>query len=482
MNRINVHFLILCFSLLGLSAQANPRTVFVQLFEWPWKEVARECETYLGPAGFSAVQVSPPHEHVQWNNSPWWERFQVVSYKINSRGGTEADFVDMVSRCQKAGVDVYADAVLNHMTGFSDGIGSASSLFTHYNYPGLYGFNDFHHCGRNGNDDIANYRDLYEVQNCELVNLADLDTASNYVQGRLAEYLNHLLDLGVAGFRIDAAKHIPARDIKNILNRLKRSAYIYQEVIGDSEGVIKYSDYTANGDVTAYEYPYRLGRGIKSGNLNTLFRIDQNMPTSSDSIVFLTNHDLERTNDYDILKFSGNDQKTYRLAQIFMLAWPYGYPQVYSGFNFASYDEGPPVDENRRTINILNPQNQCQAPWTCEHRLPEVAAMIDFRNFTDKTFFVTDLWSNGQNQLSFNRGSSGFIAINFSHNHWSKTFQTSLPAGKYCNIVGASYNWRTRTCTDILTVDRNGILHGTLQPQSALVLLNRNTSSLKRSL
>jgi alpha-amylase len=36
---------------------------FVQLFEWKWTDVARECETYLGPKGFTAVQISPPNEH-----------------------------------------------------------------------------------------------------------------------------------------------------------------------------------------------------------------------------------------------------------------------------------------------------------------------------------------------------------------------------------------------------------------------------------
>ena len=39
------------------------RTAFVQLFEWKWTDIARECETYLGPKGFAAVQISPPNEH-----------------------------------------------------------------------------------------------------------------------------------------------------------------------------------------------------------------------------------------------------------------------------------------------------------------------------------------------------------------------------------------------------------------------------------
>lgn len=37
----------------------------VHLFEWSWQDVAIECEDWLGPAGFEAVQISPPSEHIQ---------------------------------------------------------------------------------------------------------------------------------------------------------------------------------------------------------------------------------------------------------------------------------------------------------------------------------------------------------------------------------------------------------------------------------
>src|SRR5881227_3521912 len=74
--------------------------VFVHLFEWKWSDVARECETVLGPAGFAAVQVSPPQEHsVQPPTYPWSERYQPVSYSIaHSRSGTDAEFAAMVQR------------------------------------------------------------------------------------------------------------------------------------------------------------------------------------------------------------------------------------------------------------------------------------------------------------------------------------------------------------------------------------------------
>jgi alpha-amylase len=472
--RILLTTLILAFS---MSVQAGTRTVFIQLFEWPWKDVARECEVYLGPAGFSAVQVSPPHEHVNTQNSPWWERYQVVSYKLNSRSGNEAEFTDMVNRCHKAGVEVYADAVLNHMTGFPQGQGYGGSGFKIFDYPGIFSYNDFHHCGRNGNDNIVNYNDLYELQNCMLVGLADLATESNYVRNKLAEYLNHLLDLGVDGFRLDAAKHIPARDLQAITTKLKRSVYIYQEIIFNPGEGIRYSDYTPVGDVTAYAYPYTVAQAFKYKYPDKLFNITRDLPASEDSIVFMTNHDVERSAAQDsLLNYSSGEQQLYMLAQIYMLAWPFGYPQLYSGYKFSSFDQGPPMDQNRHTLPILDGNDKCQGPWTCEHRRQEIAAMVDFRNQTDKVFNLVNWWSNGHDQIAFGRGHTGFVSINYSNSTLSREFQTSLPEGIYCNLLGNGYNVRQRSCGEGYKVDNNGKLTATLPPMTALVLMKQASS------
>src|SRR5690554_7512158 len=70
---------------LTLPTQHAQAGAFVHLFEWTWSDVAQECENFLGPKGFSAVQVSPPQEHIQ--GSAWWTRYQPVSYQLNSRSG-----------------------------------------------------------------------------------------------------------------------------------------------------------------------------------------------------------------------------------------------------------------------------------------------------------------------------------------------------------------------------------------------------------
>src|SRR5262245_45512780 len=149
--------------------------VVVHLFEWKWPDIATECETVLGPAGFKAVQVSPPQEHSITPSHDWSERYQPVSYSLaRSRSGTEAQFVDMVTRCKAAGVGIIVDAVINHMTNFpSPGVGSNGTAYSKYNYPGLYTQTDFHSpCP------IVSYQDAAQVQDCELLGLPDLNTSS----------------------------------------------------------------------------------------------------------------------------------------------------------------------------------------------------------------------------------------------------------------------------------------------------------------
>ncbi len=416
-------------------AQTTPRTAFVHLFEWKWTDIAKECENWLGPKGFAAVQVSPPQEHIQ--GSQWWTRYQPVSYQIQSRSGTRAEFANMVSRCKAVGVDIYVDAVINHMTGVGSGTGVAGSSYSSYTYPGNYQTQDFHHCGRNGTDDISNYQDRWEVQNCELVNLADLKTEADYVRGKLAAYLNDLRGLGVAGFRIDAAKHMPAADIANIMSRAS-NPYIYQEVIDQGGEPITSGEYTGNGDVTEFKYSTNIGRVFKTDKLANLsnFGTSWGFIASDSAVVFTDNHDNQRGHGGAGNVVTFKDGKLYELANIFELAWPYGYPQVMSSYNFSNGDQGPPSSNvyNGNTADCGN------SNWVCEHRWRGIANMVGFRNYTSSAFSTSNWWSNGNNQISFSRGSLGFVAINREGSSLSRTFATGLPAGTYCDVIHGDFN------------------------------------------
>ena len=46
------------------------------------------------------------------------------------------------------------------------------------------------------------------MRNCRLVGLLYLALEKDYVRGKVAEYMNKLIDMGVAGFRVDACNHV----------------------------------------------------------------------------------------------------------------------------------------------------------------------------------------------------------------------------------------------------------------------------------
>ena len=402
-----------------------PRTAFVHLFEWDWPSIARECESFLGPAGYAAVQVSPPQEHVE--GPQWWTRYQPVSYEIISRGGDREQFADMVARCGAVGVDIYVDAVINHMTGVYAGTGVAGTEFGEYDYPGLYGYDDFHHCDRNDSDDIVDFDDLYEVQHCELVNLADLDTGSESVRTKLAGFLNDLLAIGVAGFRIDAAKHMPPGDIAAVLEKLEENALVFQEVIYHGTGPIAGSDYLMNGSVTEFQYSPLLEQAFLEGNIAAVRDLGsgETFLPSNDAVVFTDNHDTQRGHWGDAFNYKAGER--YTLANVFMLAYPYGYPKVMSSYDFDDKEAGPPE-------TTPSDGNACGEGWICEHRHPVIAAMVGFRNATHGEP-AANWQEHGESAVSFGRGDRGHVIINAGDEPISVSVTTDLPPGDYCNIL-----------------------------------------------
>ena len=193
----------------GVITADSPKNVIVQMFEWTWDSIASECTDFIGPAGYGYVQgdtadcftycarglilgripASPAQEHVQ--GPQWWTDYQPVSYTLTSKRGNRTQFANMVYACHAAGVKVIAgkrlgvawhvysmivtvkDTLFNHMAQYESGVGVGGSSFTHYDYPGIYQDQDFHHCGLQPGDQIVDYKNRKEVQTCELNHLAE---------------------------------------------------------------------------------------------------------------------------------------------------------------------------------------------------------------------------------------------------------------------------------------------------------------------
>ena len=154
----------------------------------------------------------------------------------------------MINTCRSKNVRVYADAVVNHMTGNGNDMNpthctsqavwgsknssAGSPFYTHgFSFenskvtgqrPGNenpavpYGPLDFH-CSRS----LNSWTDGFILNYGWLVGLCDLNTESDFVRQRIADYFTELISMGISGLRVDAAKHIAPDNLAVIFGKLK---------------------------------------------------------------------------------------------------------------------------------------------------------------------------------------------------------------------------------------------------------------------
>nr|ANG56301.1 amylase [Eriocheir sinensis] len=473
---VDAAVLVVAGLLLGsANAQWDPNAsngqAIVHLFEWKWPDIAAECENFLGPRGFAGVQISPPSENMVYysggQNRPWWERYQPVSYNLVTRSGDESAFQNMVTRCNNAGVRIYADIVMNHMTGWqpsgTGATGGSSFDAGTESYPAVpYSAFDFNDGNCNsGSGDIENYGDANQVRNCKLSGLNDLNQGTDYVRGKIKDYLNKLIGYGVAGFRVDASKHMWPGDMQIIFNSLNDLStdyfaagtrpFVFQEVIDLGGEAISSDEYVGIGRVTEFKYGKFLGEAFRGNNqLKWLVNFGEGwgMLDRGYALVFVDNHDNQRGHGAGgdmILTF--RDPKLYKMANAFMLGWPYGYTRVMSSYywdqNWVGGSDqndwiGPPHDDSYNTLSpTFNADGSCGNGWMCEHRWRQIYNMVEFRNVAHGTD-MNDWWDNGNNQIAFCRGDRGFVAINNEGYDLAQTLQNCLAAGTYCDVISGS--------------------------------------------
>ncbi|KAF5306201.1 hypothetical protein FQR65_LT07478 [Abscondita terminalis] len=469
MNRVKLTGILVFLLVLQefSSAQKNPhwvtnRNTIVHLFEWKWTDIADECERFLQHQGYGGVQISPPTENIIVPNRPWWERYQPISYKLITRSGNEDEFLNMTTRCNAVGIRIYADIIFNHMarepeTTIALGTGGSTADPANKQFPEVpYSTADFHTtCA------ITSYLDETNVRYCELERLKDLNQESPYVRQQIIDLLNRLIDLGLAGFRLDAAKHMWPSHMKSILDNLNNlnvdfgfapnsRPFIYQEVIDLGGEAISKFEYTHMGAVTEFKHSAEIGRVFRGYDKLAYL---QNWGTSwgflpsEDALIFIDNHDNQRghgAGGSNILTYK--TPKQYKMATAFMLAYPFGITRIMSSYGFEQSDTGPPQDDQQHILSpIINPDGTCGNGWICEHRWRQIYNMIKFKNVTQGTD-LNHWWSDGDQKIAFCRGRKGFVAFTNSGD-MQEMLQTCLPQGIYCDIISGNLSGDKKTCT-----------------------------------
>ncbi len=457
------------------SAQAattfNPADTSAQMFHWRWPDIATECTQWLGPNGYGGVQVSPPESSAKLGH--WYDMYQPVNYTVlNSNMGTEAQFQSMINTCHAAHVRVYADVVANHMAGGSgtatDGSPWNSATLT---YP-YFSAADFHTACDIQSSDYSNNR--HNVIFCRLAGMPDLMTDGSYVRGQITNYLTKLLNMGVDGFRFDAAKWMQPVDLQAFMNGIAKTTaagekiWVAQEVSED--GTVVRSDYFPSGTINEFLYTGLMQSMFRKLNGTSISQIQAYMGTpgnwggtwgfvdSSHATVFVNNWDTERdgaslvaSNFVAGVTNDTNGTKAYDLANILMLAWPYGNVQVHSGFRFTDVNQDAP---SASPYSGGNPQ--INVNWDFIHRWGDISNMVAFRSATSGQG-VGYFTQGTAHQIAFSRGAKGFVAINNDTVAWNATLQTGLPAGTYCNVVHGLLNASKTGCfSDSIVVSSKG--------------------------
>ncbi|KAH3711313.1 hypothetical protein DPMN_070818 [Dreissena polymorpha] len=375
------------------------------------------------------------------------------------------------------------------MTARFAGVGTAGSAFdaTNLSFPAVpYTRDDFNGkqtCKRDGF--LHDYEDLSQRRNCE-IGLVDLNQAHEHVRDMIVGYMNNLIDIGVAGFRIDAASHIWPGDLAVMfarLHHLKRDVFgegkrpfIVQEVIeyGNSTSLMR--EYLGTGRVTRFNYSVALAEAFfrKTAPLQSLRDIGSTFPPSGDALVFVSNHDTQRWHGNGGAPITFFEPKELKMATIFMLAYSYGVPRIMSSFLFnrsisswetENYAQGPPHGDDMSISDvIIKTDMTCGNGWVCEHRLPEMFKMVRFANVVAGTP-VQNWQTFGDFQIAFSRGSKGFVAMAADDGHFNRRIRTGLPAGRYCDVISGDYV--SGTCDGkIIDVDVTGSAHITFNGNS----------------
>ena len=233
----------------------------VELFGWPYEDIIEEAD-FLKLTGYLGVKISPPNEHVVTDSwietnglNPWEYFVQPVSYKFKSRFGDKEYLIYFINECRKKGIRVYSQVVINHMTHQGNDI-----YRYHYDNPNDCGEPNPHWPGKNasagspyftvkGRTDVEGKYNLYadktpifeypsvpycghdfkcrkRADNLDAFfdgwivgatdnepSLQELNTGSDYVRQRIADFLTEIISVGITGFSVYYGKYIDPDDL-----------------------------------------------------------------------------------------------------------------------------------------------------------------------------------------------------------------------------------------------------------------------------
>ena len=240
-------------------------------------------------------------------------------YEIDPKFGTQKDLEDLIKACHKRGIKIILDLVINHT-------GRDNEWFRNFNVAQKGGdiqdpYYNFYSYYREGEEYPVGRRfqkllgiDVYYECNFD-TSMPELNFDDEGVRKAVLDVAKYYLDLGVDGFRFDAAKYIYLGDIdRNVefwnwymgeLRKIKPDIYTVAEVWDADSITDKYYDALNCFDFAVSQVNGLIAETAKAGDANRftsyveryLGRID-GLNEDAMIVPFISNHDMDRAAGY----------------------------------------------------------------------------------------------------------------------------------------------------------------------------------------
>ena len=280
--------------------------VILHAWQWSFNNIKSRLPQ-IAEAGYTAVQTSVVQRSKEGTagktNEVWWLYYQPAAFEIDNTGssalGTKADLQALCTEADKYGIKIIVDVVANHL-GNASGYDKAGSIPSD--------IRDDSSCWHDIWNQEINYGNRYSITHGSMGGLPDLNSENTKVQNYVINFLKECIDVGVDGFRFDAAKHISVPDEgsqytfwPNVLNATTSYAsskgvtpYYYGEALGSTtEGggpaATSYTKFMSlTDDSTGNGIRYAVSGGNASGAAKSTY--DKGVP-SSKVVLWAESHD-----------------------------------------------------------------------------------------------------------------------------------------------------------------------------------------------
>ncbi|PSW15680.1 alpha-amylase [Photobacterium rosenbergii] len=417
--------------------------VILHAFDWPYNRVTQYAKD-IAKSGYKAVLVSPPlKSYKHESGTQWWQRYQPQDYRVidNQLGNTQ-DFRTMTAVLKEHDVHVYVDVVFNHMANESylrDDLNFPSDqVLDEYkqsaeNYEKLKLFGDLTKPLFSERDfikafPIKNWTDPWEVQHGRISGgkedpgLPTLKCNENVVKQQKS-YITSLKQLGIKGFRIDAAKHLTLEHIQLVWDKnISADVHIFGEIITDGgatkeEYELFLAPYLKGTSLGAYDFPlfhamYNVfEKGQPLAELDNPYSVGQALAYDR-AITFAITHDIPNN---DVFLDQVMKEQNELFAHCYILGRDGGVPLIYS-------------DLDTSKINNTNDLPRWKDTWND----PLLVQMISFHNLMQ--CLPMKVLDKGEDHLVFSRDDKGIVAIN----RGSEPLNIKLPSGEFFSLMNSA--------------------------------------------